>query len=31
LEPLGDRGKLSAVITDVLALLCRRSPIPEFF
>ena len=30
LEPLGNRGKLSAVITEVLTLLCRRSQSPSF-
>lgn len=31
LGPLGNRGKLSAVITEVLTLLCRRSQSPSFF
>src|ERR1700704_475960 len=30
LGPLGNRAKLSAVITEVLTLLCRRSQSPSF-
>ena len=30
-DPLGNRAKLSAVITEVVPFLCRRSQSPSFF